>query len=87
MKILTSDINLGGSTLQFLTWGKRNLSKIEFIRSIELNLKFKAKTKPTRIARRLASLVGVTYDLLKGDDYTLDCIIEAFNRVEKEMNK
>jgi len=37
------------------------------------------------MARRLGALIGLTYDQLEGDQYILDCIIEAFNNVEKSI--
>lgn len=83
---LPCDIHLGGSTAQFLTWGKENLSKENFVESIKKALMYKAKTKPLLMSRRLACLIGLTYDKLKADPYLLDCIITAFYKVELELS-
>jgi len=78
MNKLQCDIKLGGSTTQFLTYGKRQSSEKEFIRSINKALYYRAKTRPKKLATRLACLIGITYDQLDGDQYILDCIISAF---------
>lgn len=83
---LPCDIHLGGSTAQFLNWGKENLSKEEFIESIKSALISKARTKPLVMSRRLACLIGLTYDKLSADTYILDCVIAAFYKVEMELS-
>ena len=35
MKTLICDIQLGGSTKQFLTWNKNNLSRAEFVEALK----------------------------------------------------
>lgn len=66
MKSLICDIRLGGSTSQFLTCGQRNLPKTEFINSIKKALSYRARTIPTKIARRFGCLIGVIYSELGG---------------------
>ena len=82
MKRLHCDINLGGCTEQFLTYNKRTATKEQFIKNLEGAISYRAKTKPFKMARRLACLIGLTYDKLEGDHYILDCIITAFNNLE-----
>ena len=80
---LPCDIHLGGSTAQFLTWGREQLSQDAYVRSIKKALIFKAKSNPTLLARRLACLLGLTYDKLHGDDYILNSIFAAFYQIEQ----
>ncbi len=82
MKKLHCDIVLGGSTKQYLTYHKRTSTKDQFVAGLEKALSYRAKTKPCKMARRLGSLIGLTYDQLEGDPYILDCIITAFNNLE-----
>ena len=87
MKRLICDIQLGGSTKQFLTWNKSNLSRSEFVETLKGALCYRAKTKPTKIARRMTALTGVILTDLQGEqDYYLDVLIEAFTELEKELN-
>lgn len=82
MNYLTCDIKLGGSTYQYLDWGKRNLSRTEFITSLVKALGYKSKTVPKKLARRFGCLIGIIYSEFNGDDYLLDCVIEAFNTLK-----
>lgn len=83
MNMLTCDIQLGGSTTQFLEWQKRNVTKQEFIACIKNAITYRAKTLPYKQARRAACLIGVTYDQLGGDTYILDCICAAISSLNK----
>ena len=83
---LLCDIQLGGSTKQYLEWNKKNRTESEFIGAIEKSLLHKAKTKPALMATRSAALIGVTYDLLDGDSYILDCICSAIRNIGKKFS-
>lgn len=87
MKKLICDIQLGGSTKQYLTWSKANLTREKFVNTLALALVSRAKTKPVRMAKRSAGLIGVVYDQLEGDEFYLDVIIEAIQKTEKLLNK
>lgn len=82
MNYLTCDIKLGGSTSQYLDWSKRNLSRAEFIDSLVKALGYRSKTVPKKLARRFGCLIGIIYSEFNGDDYLLDCVIEAFNKLK-----
>lgn len=82
---LPCDIHLGSSTAQFLTYHERNSTETEFINALKKALSYKAKTKPTKMARRLGCLIGLTYDKLDGNNYILSCIITAFTQLEQEL--
>lgn len=84
MKCLPCDIRGNKkSTSEFLAVNAKELSRQEFVRQLKEAICDKAKTRPLKMARRLGSLIGVTYDQLGGDTYILDCIIEAFQAAEK----
>ncbi len=83
--MLHCDIHLGNSTAQFLTYHKNNSTETVFVEALKKALAYKAKTKPTKMARRLGCLIGLTYDKLNGDSYILNCIITAFTQLEQEM--
>lgn len=88
MKSIVCDIKLGGSTEQFLTWNKRNSSRLDFVNNLSTAISYRAKTKPTKIARRMTALTGVILTNLKDDqDYYLDVLIESFEKVERDLNK
>ena len=57
MLVIRSDVQLGSSTKQFLEYGRRNYSEEEFVACIKKALMNQAKTHPTKIARRLGSLI------------------------------
>ncbi len=80
---LPCDIHLGGSTAQFLTYGKRQLTQNQFIDSIKKALIHKAKSKPFVLARRFGCLIGLIYDKLEGDEYILNSVITAFYQLEQ----
>ena len=82
MQSLVCDINLGGSTYQYLDWSKRNLSKAAFVGALTKALSYRAKTRPKKLAKRFGCLIGIIYSEFNGDAYLLDCVIEAFHKVE-----
>lgn len=81
---LQCDIQLGGSTAQYLSYNLRNSSKEQFIKGLEKSLSYRAKTKPFKMATRLAALIGLVYDEFNGDEYLLDVIITAFNNIKNK---
>ena len=89
MNRLTCNIQLGGSTKQYLTWCKRNLSYDRFEESLIKQLEYRAKTRPTKIARRLACLIGLIYEEFEVSEqaFYLDIVISAFSKVEKSLKK
>ena len=60
---LRCDIELGGSTTQYLEWADRNISSSDFVDSLKKQLQYKAKTKPALMAKRSAVLVSL-FELL-----------------------
>ena len=80
---LSCDITLGSSTKQFLEYHERNSSKETFIEVLKQALRYRAKTKPYLMARRLACLVGISIEVMK-NPFITDVIIIAFNEAEKE---
>lgn len=87
MKKLICDITLGGSTKQYLTWSKANLSEEKFINNLAKALLFKARTKPITMAKRSAALIGIVYDQLEGESFYLDIVISAIYEAESILNK
>ena len=81
MKVLICDIQLGGSTSQFLTYHKRNSTKEEFILCLLKAIKYRAKTRPAKQARRAASLIGLCMDKFPNDEEMLDIIVESIQRL------
>ena len=81
MNRLTCDIRLGGSTSQFLTYNKRVNSREQFVENVISAIIYRAKTKPYKQARRSVCLIGLIYDQLDGDEYLLDVVIEAINKL------
>ncbi len=84
MSRLPCEIQLGGSTKQYLEWDKRNLTKEQCVEHIKGSLQNKCRTNPARMAVKAASLIGVVYDLLDGDEWLLDCICAALSELRKE---
>ena len=80
MKRLTCDIQLGGSTSQYISWSKRNLTREEFVANLIKRLTYRAKTVPSKFGLRCAAMVGIIYDQFDGDEYLLDIVIEAINK-------
>lgn len=77
---LRCDIDLGGSTEQFLDYGLRNYNEQQFIDSINRALYYRAKTKPKKLAQRFGCLLSIAHTKYDNNDYLLDCIIAAFHK-------
>jgi len=87
MKKLHCDIQLGGSSSQYLKWNKTNSTKEEFIKSLTKQLTHNAKTIPSKYATRCASIMGIIYDKFNGDPYLLDVLITAIHNANKIVCK
>ena len=82
MKRLVCDIRLSGSTSQFLKWHIENSQRDQFVNAITSAITYRAKTLPYKQAKRSACLMGLIYDQFGGNEYLLDVLIEAVNKLE-----
>lgn len=81
---LQCDIELGGSTAQYLDWADRNISSSDFVDSLKKQLQYKAKTKPALMAKRSAVLMGLMFTEFPGNDRMLNCLCTAINQLNEE---
>lgn len=79
MAVLRCDIQMGGSTTQYLAWHLRNSSDEAFIASLILSIRHRAKTKPQLQARRVGSLMGIALTYFKDEPRVLNCLCIAVN--------
>jgi hypothetical protein len=87
MERLICDINLGGSTSQFLDYNDRCSTKEAFAENVAKALMHNAKTKPTKIARRFGCLIALSMIQVSrdGDENMLNCVIAGFELVEQRL--
>lgn len=81
--LLLCDIQQGGSTTQYLDWGKRNLSRDNYISRFKDSIQSRAKTKPAKQALRTACLMANIYDRFDGDQYMLECLSQAIRELQE----
>jgi len=83
MKKLICDIQLGGSTRQWVDYNERSLSDESLVANFKKAISYRAKTKPFKVAKRVGCLFGIIQGMSEGikKERLLDCLIQAINEL------